>query len=79
MTHEIRTTRLVVLPPGEPLFSEHATTVEIVDEAGGEFVVVEQNCPDHGWVGKVAITPEEWPVLRDAIHRMIADCIEDTE
>lgn len=79
MTKEIRTTKLVVIPPCEPLFSEHATTVEIVDESGGEFVVVSQDCPDHGCVGRVAINPEEWPVLRDAIHRMIADCREDRE
>ena len=72
MKYETRVTKLVVLPVGDPIYSEMATTVEIVDEAAGEFVEVAQ----HGRVdiGKILVSPEEWPALREAIDRMIAEC-----
>lgn len=69
---KIRVTRLVVVPDGQPLFSEMATSVEIDDECGGEFVVVEQT--GHPDLGKIQITPEEWPALRTAINRMVHEC-----
>jgi hypothetical protein len=63
-----RTTQLTITPENEPTFDERATSITITDEAGGEFVVVEQES------GRISIAPEEWPVLRDAIDRLIADC-----
>lgn len=74
--YKTRVTRLTVLPEGQPTFSEMATTVEIADEAAGEFVEVTQ----HGRadIGKIIIHPEEWPTLRAAINRLIRQC-EDAE
>lgn len=58
MTMETRITSLIVLPEGEPIFSERATIVRIEDEAGGEYIVVSQDSiPGRG---NVAINPEEW-------------------
>lgn len=68
MTQTTRVTRLHVLPEGEPLFSEQAFTVEIDDEAGGEFVVV-SDCD-----GKIRLSPEEWPALCRAINQMVKEC-----
>lgn len=74
MDYETRITKLTVLPKGQPLFSEQATSIEIEDEAAGEFVVVSQ---DHdGDEKKIQITPEEWPYVRDAIEKLIANCKE---
>lgn len=70
MTQTTRVTRLHVMPEGEPLFSEQAFTVEIEDEAGGEFVVV-SDCE-----GKIRLNAEEWPELRRAIGRMVKECRE---
>lgn len=70
-----RVTKLVVLPEGESIFSEAATTVQIQDLAAGEFVEVSQTCGD---LGKIWINPEEWPALRAAINRLIRQC-EDAE
>lgn len=72
MKYETRVTKLVVLPVGEATYSEMATEIEICDEAAGEFVEVVQ----HGRVdiGKITINPEEWPAIRGAIDRMIAEC-----
>jgi len=73
--YETRVMSLLVVPVRQPAHSEMATTVEIVDEAAGEFVEVEQ----HGRVdiGKIQINPEEWPALREAIDRMIKECREE--
>lgn len=70
--YRTRTMSLLVVPHGEPAFSEMATTVEIEDEAAGEFVIVSQ--VGRVDLGKIAINPEEWPALRAAINRMVRAC-----
>ena len=65
-----RTTQVAVLPEDQPIFSEMATKVTIVDEGAGEFVEVGQS--GHISLGKIAINPNEWPALREAIDMMIA-------
>ena len=70
--YETKLTRLTVKPVGEPVYSEMATNISIDDEAAGEFVVVERS-RDKGTDG-IAISPEEWPTLRDAIDKMVALC-----
>jgi hypothetical protein len=76
--YTVRTTQMTVLPEGSPLFHEASTTVSITDEAGGEFVVIEQTVRD-GSNGKVEIAPEEWDRLRYAIDSMIAECRKEEE
>lgn len=58
-------------PKDEPIFSETSTDIEIVDEAGGEFVEVHQH---HDGYGKIGITPDEWPTLRKAIDHAVRQC-----
>jgi len=72
MNYESRIISMIVAPENQPIYSEQATTVTIVDEAGGEFVEVSQ----HGTadIGKILINPEEWPELRHTIDRMIGMC-----
>lgn len=74
MKYETRLLTLVVLPVGDPTYSEMATRVEIVDEAAGEYVLVSQSGRD---LGKIAINKEEWPALRTAIDRMVKACREE--
>ena len=66
--HETRTLSIIVLPEGEAVFSEMATTITIVDDAGGEFVVIEQSAIVDA--GKIRIDPTEWTALKSAIDRM---------
>jgi hypothetical protein len=73
MKYTTRTTQITVLPAGEPIFSEQATTITIEDEAAGEFLVVEQHDG-----GKIAITPEEWGELKNAVDMMFS-LIRDRE
>lgn len=77
MSYEVRTSSVIVVPKGQPIFSEQATTVTIVDEASGEYIEVCQSGRTD--LGKIAITPEEWPTLRDAIESLIGLCREDAE
>jgi hypothetical protein len=76
MTYETRITSLVIAPKSEPIFSECATHVRIVDEAAGEFVEVEQQGGPS--LGKIQFSPEEWPHLRRAINRMVKECRDMT-
>jgi hypothetical protein len=70
--YQIRTTRLTVIPTGEPIFSEMATHIEIDDESAGEFLRITQQsgCLD-AKAQSIAITPEEWPHVRHAVETMI--------
>lgn len=68
--YKIRTTQIMVHPAdSQTILSEMVTTVSIDDEGGGEFVKVEQVN-----TGSILINPDEWPELRAAIDRMIAEC-----
>ena len=70
--YEIRTTKMVVAPRGDQVYSEMATWVEVKDEARGEFVMLTQSGRTD--TGQIAISPDEWPSIRVAIDRMIAQC-----
>ena len=51
--------------------SEQATEIEIVDEGAGDFVTLYQDTSTKN--GLVAITPEEWPTLKNAIEAALAE------
>ena len=72
MIYETRTIGMIVMPKGQPLYSEQATEVRIVDDSGGEFVEVCQS--GRVDLGKIAITSEEWPALRATITTMLEAC-----
>lgn len=74
MNYETRIIKITVVPKGEHMYSDRATDITIVDEAGGEFIEVEQHLDGYG---KIAINPEEWPVLREAIDKMSKECREE--
>lgn len=75
MNYVARIKTLVVLPEGDPLFSERCTEITIDDESGGEFVLLRQTGAIREG-NEIAINPEEWPKLRDAIDGMVASCKE---
>jgi hypothetical protein len=69
-----RITKLTVLPPGEPIFCERATNVEIVDEAAGEFLELTQSGDDFG---KIRFDVDEWPHIKAAVDRLIVEMKND--
>jgi hypothetical protein len=72
VTHSLS---VIVRPRSEPIFSEMATIIEIVDEASGAYLEIHQ---PGGNVNKkgVCIDPEEWPEISKAIESMLAICEE---
>ena len=68
--YTMRVTRLTVAPDGEPLFSDHATHVEIDDEGGGEFVVITQ-CGENERPGRIAIDKSGWAHIRYAVNELM--------
>lgn len=72
MSYETRTTKIIVLMKGKDIFDESATSIEIVNESGGEYLEVSQ-CSDM-YDGKIAIDPYEWPAIKAAINKMIKEC-----
>lgn len=72
-----RTTRMHILPRGEPIFSELAYTVEIEDDSGGEYIHLKDGSITGDKDG-IKINPEDWPTVREAIDRMV-DQIKEHE
>lgn len=70
---ETRTLKIALVPEGKPIFDESVTTIEIQDDAAGEYVEIQQ-INDDAKQGTIKIDPEEWPALRDAIQRMLDEC-----
>ena len=73
MTYITRPIKWIVLPEGEPVFCEQATTIEITDEAGGEFVTVSQQ-RDEPNAQTIKIDRDDWPLIRDAVDAAIKLC-----
>ncbi len=72
----IRVTRLSVMPPKQPLFSEQCTHITIVDEAAGEYLEIEQQSGSNDVkVQTVTVTPEEWPTLKQAVETLLAEIL----
>ena len=76
MKYETRTLKIAIIPEGEPIFSEGVTTVEILDEAGGEFLKVNQQhtSADEDSRQSILIDPEDWPHIKAGIEKMIKEC-----
>lgn len=71
--YRIRQTQLTALPDGEPIFSERATKIEIVDEAGGEYLRITQQtdrCLDPG-LQSICIEGKEWDTIKRAIETLL--------
>ena len=68
MTYETRTTKMIVGVKGEQIFDESITEIEVVDEAGGEFLEISQD------EQKLRFDKEEWPHVRNAIEKMFKLC-----
>lgn len=63
--------KIAVLPKGEETFSDKATFIEIVDEAGGEFLEISQCSGIEGQ--KIRLDDDEWPHVREAINEMFKE------
>jgi hypothetical protein len=60
---------LLVLPEGDPIFTEAATEISLEDEGAGPFVTISQSEGDT----KIRIMSEEWHAIKNAIDDMMDD------
>jgi hypothetical protein len=71
----IRTLKIAILPEGESIFSERCTTIEIEDQAAGEYLVVTQQSGSTAVKEQqIEIDPQEWDALKNAIETMLKEC-----
>jgi hypothetical protein len=70
--YESRIIKVIVAPKNQPIYSELATTIEIDDEAAGEYVRVCQ--PSRHEQGTVCFCVEEWELVKAEIDKAIANC-----
>lgn len=76
--YELRVTRLTVVPPNEPLFSERATDVEIVNEAAGEFVsITQKSMRTDAEPQRVYFDASDWPAVRQAVDVLVSLCRDE--
>lgn len=77
--YQIRITRIHILPKGDPLFSPFATTIEIDDEAAGEYLnIIQQADTEESMIQQICIEPKNWPILKEGIQMML-QMIKDNE
>lgn len=67
-----RTISIMILPEGENIFCETATTIAISDDAAGEFLKITQ-CNDESEKGEISLEQNEWPSIRAGIDFMFAE------
>ncbi len=74
MKYTTRITKITVLPIGEPIFSENATNIEIVQEAVGDcFLKITQEADDPVYQGSVCIDHDNWPAIKATIETLMKD------
>jgi len=74
MKYTSRITQMTILPVGEPLFSDRATVVSIVDEAAGEYIQVKQQADTTSETDQtIAFGPDEWEEVTDVVNQMFGE------
>jgi hypothetical protein len=63
------TSKITVLPKGEPIFSYRATEIGIVDEAAGPFIEIRQ-FPENGDEKNLQFDVDEWPHIAKAVGKL---------
>jgi hypothetical protein len=66
------TTRITVLPENQPIFSELATEIGIVDEAAGPYIEMRQISQDNG-EETLRFDIDEWPHIIKAVGKLIQE------
>jgi hypothetical protein len=76
--YEITTLSLIAKPKGDPIYSDHATIVEMMDEVGGPFVRILQHSEDNER-GEIRIDLDGWGAIKEAADTMLAVCKSQQE
>ncbi|MFN4909403.1 MAG: hypothetical protein ACK5H0_10280 [Bacteroidota bacterium] len=66
------TSRITVLPKGEPIFSYKATEIGIMDEAAGPFIEMRQ-IAENGEEKIIQFDVDEWSHIAKAVGKLIQE------
>jgi hypothetical protein len=66
------TSRITVLPENQPIFSELATEISIMDEAAGPFIEMRQ-ISQSGNEDVLHFEIDEWPHIAKAVGKLIQE------
>jgi hypothetical protein len=66
------TSRITVLPDGQPIFCIEATEISIVDEAAGPFIEIKQ-FPEIGEEQALKFNVDEWKFIENAVDKIIQE------
>ena len=72
--YQIRTTQISILPSGDPLISEQATKITIVEEGAGEHLEIEQQMDTASAMCQtIKVETDEWPKLKEGVEMMLKE------
>lgn len=69
MTAPARTIAVMICRESEGILDEYGTIIRVANEGAGEYLTLEPASS----VNKIGCTKEEWPVMRDAIERLLGE------
>ena len=70
MTAITRTIAVMICRESEGILDEYGTIIRVTDEGAGEFITLEPAISTN----QIGVTKKEWPVLRDAIEKLLGEC-----
>ena len=70
MTTITRTIAVMICRESEGILDEYGTIIRITDEGAGEFITLEPAISTN----RIGVSKKEWPVLQDAIEKLLGEC-----
>ena len=72
MTTITRTIAVMICRESEGVLDEYGTIIRVANEGAGEFIMLEPAVSTN----RIGVTKDEWPVLRDAIEKLLGECCD---
>jgi hypothetical protein len=66
-----KVTQITLFPDGEPISSQLGYAINLCDDNGIYLEVTDK----HDSYDTICIHPEDWPALREAINKMVKNCM----
>ena len=70
MTTTVRTIAVMICRESEGILDEYGTIIRVADEGAGEFITLEPAISTN----RIGVSKKEWPVLQDAIEKLLGEC-----
>ena len=70
MTTIARTIAVMICRESEGILDEYGTIIRVTNEGAGEFITLEPAISTN----TIGVSKKEWPVLQDAIEKLLGEC-----